>query len=73
MAELKVGDMVMGIDPTTGERGFSKLEAWLHHDPLAEGEFDIISTNSSAQFEASEMHNLAYVGKDGKISYKFAN
>lgn len=50
MAELKVGDMVLGIDPSTGKKGYSKVEAWLHHDPLAEGEFNLIQTNASAQF-----------------------
>ena len=63
----------MGIDPSTGKNGYSKIEAWLHHDPLATADFQNIVTNSSSRFESSELHNLAFLGEDGKIGYKFAN
>lgn len=72
MSELQVGDQILGLDPNTGKRGYSKLEAWLHHDPLAEADFQLISTNANMSFESSEMHNLAFFGRNSQISFKFA-
>jgi hypothetical protein len=39
MAELQVGDQVLGVNPQTGQIGYSELTHWLHRDGLGEAEY----------------------------------
>lgn len=71
MKQLKIGDEVFGLDVSTGKNAFSKVKAWLHRDQKAIAQYDILRTKDNITFEASDLHNIAYLNSEGKIDFKF--
>lgn len=69
MADLKIGDEILGIDYDTGKPAFSPVRAWIHRDVNAVTQMSAVSFESGT-LVASPRHSLATVAPD---HYKFAS
>lgn len=71
MADLKIGDEILGINYDTGKPTFSPVRAWIHRDVNAVTPMSAVSFESGT-LVASPRHSLATVGSEG-LTYEFAS
>jgi len=68
MAELKIGDEILGLDESTGKQEFSRVRAWLHRDVEASSEM-VAMTGLEGTLTASPHHLMA----SGPRNYNFVS
>ena len=72
MDKLKVGDLILGHDASTGLDVFTPVRSWLHR--FATIEYNYIKLHTKrGELEVAKYHNIAVVAKDGSIDYTYAD
>lgn len=67
IAEVQVGDELLGMDHVKGEPVFTKVRAWLHRNVHAQSEMTVIETDAGSLI-ASPQHSIAVHG-GGKYAF----
>lgn len=68
MSELKVGDKILSVNPSTGEIQFSDIYFWGHKDPETIGKFYSVTTASEHTIQLSKEHYLYVSDTPGSIT-----
>lgn len=71
MADLQIGDYVLGHNEATGEDELTEVRAWLHRFPNTTRTYATMSTEKGS-VSVSDHHNVAVVTDAGAIDYVFA-
>eukprot|EP01124_Arcella_intermedia_P035311 TRINITY_DN8953_c0_g1_i2.p1 TRINITY_DN8953_c0_g1~~TRINITY_DN8953_c0_g1_i2.p1 ORF type:complete len:208 (-),score=53.29 TRINITY_DN8953_c0_g1_i2:9-632(-) len=71
MEDLRVGDYILGYNPTTQLNEFSEVLSWLHNDPTLESTYLGLQTQSDTLWVSPE-HNVATL-QNGQIYYQLAS
>lgn len=71
MAELQIGDEILGLDERTGKQEFTRVRAWLHRDVKASSKM-VAMTGIQGTLTASPHHLMANMAS-GSRNYDFAN
>jgi len=69
MAQLRIGDELLGFNPAAGKVEFTKVRAWLHRNTQAEATFTKLHTRAG-DVVVSPGHNMAVGSPD---TYAFAH
>lgn len=68
MADLKIGDEILGMEHATGKQVFSRVRAWIHRNENAETLMSAVKGDQGT-LVASPRHSVA----TSKMSYEFAS
>jgi len=72
MAELQIGDSVLGHDESSGKEEFTRVRAWLHRFPTQSSSF-VTLTTAEGEITLSPFHNVAVVDEfTHEIQYVYA-
>eukprot|EP00747_Dinoflagellata_sp_TGD_P152269 gnl/TRDRNA2_/TRDRNA2_177285_c7_seq11.p1 gnl/TRDRNA2_/TRDRNA2_177285_c7~~gnl/TRDRNA2_/TRDRNA2_177285_c7_seq11.p1 ORF type:complete len:248 (-),score=40.99 gnl/TRDRNA2_/TRDRNA2_177285_c7_seq11:101-739(-) len=66
MAEVHIGDELLGFNPATGKPEFTQIYAWLHREPHQEAMFIKLHT-SAGDIIMSPGHNVAVGSPDSNV------
>jgi len=68
ISEVKVGDKILSVDPSTGEIQFSDIYFWGHKDPETVGNFYSVTTASGQTIQLSKEHYIYVSEAPGSIT-----
>lgn len=71
MADLEIGDKILGFDHTLNALRYSPFTNWIHFEKTKMYDFIEIETVTGS-IVVSPYHNIAYVSSDGTIVYDYA-
>lgn len=73
MADLKIGDEILGMEHSTGKQVFSPVRAWIHRNVNAETTMTSVKGDRGT-LVASPRHSVATgIAAAGKFKYEFAS
>jgi hypothetical protein len=67
ISEVKIGDKILSVDPSTGIAEFSDIYFWGHKDPETVGNFYTVSTASGQTIQLSKEHYIYVSEAPGSI------